>query len=356
MKKVITAIIALVIVALMAFGYYRSATHHHGSSEVDPKEIIYEHLGDAYGWEIPFSHDVRIPLPIIVKGQDGWHCFSSSRVTDGETYEGFQISHSDDHNGKVVQVLEDGSEYRPLDLSITKNVAAIFVAALVVILIVFSIRNWYKKNGMKAPRKGTAFLELIVDYVYSDTIRPIMGKEAPKYAPYLLTVFFFILTMNLLGLVVIFPGGANLTGNLAVTMVLAVITFFVINLTGTKEYWKEILWPDVPMALKCPVPMMPFIEILGMFTKPVALMIRLFANMMGGHMVVLVLMLLIFIFTSMFGAFVGGATTVFSLAFALFMLALDTLVSFIQAYVFTILSTIFISMAHVQPHHHEKTE
>ncbi|MBO7608752.1 MAG: F0F1 ATP synthase subunit A [Muribaculaceae bacterium] len=353
MRKVLSAIIALVIVALMAFGYYRAASHHHGSGEVNPKEIIYEHLGDAYGWEIPFAHDVRIPLPVIVKGNDGWHCFMSNKVTGGETYEGFKIDHGGEHNGKIVQIVDGGKEVRPLDFSITKNVAAIFVAALIVILMVFSIRNWYKKHGMKAPRKGTAFLELIVDYVYYDTIRPIMGKDAPKYAPYLLTVFFFILTMNLMGLIVIFPGGANLTGNLAVTMVLALITFFIINLTGTKEYWKEILWPDVPMALKCPVPMMPFIEILGMFTKPIALMIRLFANMMGGHMVVLVLMLLIFIFTSMFGAIVGGATTVFSLAFALFMLALDTLVSFIQAYVFTILSTIFISMSHVEPHHHE---
>ena len=351
MKKVITAIITLVIVALMVFGYWRAAQHHHQSGPVNPKEIIYEHLGDAYGWEIPFSHDVRIPLPIIVKGTDGWHCFLSSSITDGQTYEGYAIAHGGDHNGKVVQVLADGSQVRPWDFSVTKNVAAIFVAALIVALMVFSVRNWYKKHGMKAPRKGTALLELIVDYVYTDTIRPILGKEAPKYAPYLLTVFFFILTMNLLGLIVIFPGGTNLTGNLAVTMTLAVITFFVINLTGTREYWKEIFWPDVPLALKCPVPMMPLIEVLGMFTKPIALMIRLFANMMGGHMVVLVLMLLIFIFTGMFGAAIGGVTAVFSLAFTLFMLALDTLVSFIQAYVFTILSTIFISMAHVQPHH-----
>ncbi len=353
MKKAITAIIAVVLIALAAFGYMRAAQHHHGTTEVNPKEIIYEHLGDAYGWEIPFCHDVRIPLPIIAKGEDGWHCFMSSRVTSGETYEGFRINHGEEYNGKLVQVLDDGSVSRPLDLSITKNVAAIMVCALLVIMMVFSVRNWYRKHGMKAPRKGTAVLELIVDYVYTDTIRPILGKHSPKYAPYLLTVFFFILTMNLMGLVVIFPGGANLTGNLAVTMVLAVITFFVINLSGTREYWKEILWPDVPLGLKCPAPMMPFIEILGMFTKPVALMVRLFANMMGGHMVVLVLMLLIFIFSGMFGAAVGGATTVFSLAFALFMLALDTLVSFIQAYVFTILSTIFISMALVEPHGHE---
>ena len=190
----------------------------------------------------------------------------------------------------------------------------------------------------------------MVDFVYTDTIRPIMGKEAPKYAPYLLTAFFFILTMNLLGLIVIFPGGANLTGNLAVTAVLALLTFLVTNLTGTKHYWKEIFWPEVPTALKLPVPLMQIIELFGIFTKPIALMIRLFANMMGGHMVVIVFMLLIFIFGSMFGTLVGGVMTPLSVALSLFMLLLDVLVSFIQAYVFTILSTMFISMAHVHAH------
>jgi F-type H+-transporting ATPase subunit a len=134
-----------------------------------------------------------------------------------------------------------------------------------------------------------------------------------------------------------------------VTLVLAVCTFLMTNLTGTKEYWKEIFWPDVPVALKCPMPLMPIIEIFGIFTKPIALMIRLFANMMGGHMVVIVFTLLIFIFGA-YGVAVGVGTSIFSLAFSLFMLLLDTLVSFIQAYVFTILSTMFISMAHV--HHH----
>ena len=206
---------------------------------------------------------------------------------------------------------------------------------------------------MKAPRGFKGALELVVDFVYGDTIRPILGKNAPKYAPYLLTAFFFILTMNLLGLIVIFPGGANLTGNIAVTLVLAVLTFLITTFSGTREYWKEIFWPDVPMALKCPVPMMPMIEVLGIFTKPMALMIRLFANMMSGHMVVLVLVLLIFIFTNLFGVGVGVGTSIFSVAFTLFMLLLDVLVSFIQAYVFTILSTIFISMALVEPHEHE---
>ena len=145
----------------------------------------------------------------------------------------------------------------------------------------------------------------------------------------------------------IFPGGANLTGNLAVTLFLALCTFLVTNFTGTREYWKEIFWPDVPLALKCPVPLMPVIELFGIFTKPLALMIRLFANMLGGHMVVIVFTMLIFIFSAMFGVIAGAGTTVLSLALSLFMLLLDTLVSFIQAYVFTILSTMFISMAHV---------
>lgn len=351
MKKVLTAVVAFVIVALMSFGYMQ-ASHHQSESNggsLNPKEIIFEHLGDAYGWEVPFCHEYRIPLPIIVRDNEGaFHCFLSSRVQNGEEYEGFKIAEGGDYNGKIVGKDAQGNEYRPLDLSVTKNAAGIFIAALVVIAMVMKVRNWYKKNGMKAPRKWTAALEVCVDFVYTDTIKPIMGKEAPKYGPYLLTVFFFILTMNLLGLMVIFPGGANLTGNLAVTLTLACATFLVTNLTGTREYWKEIFWPDVPMALKA-IPLMPVIEIFGIFTKPVALMIRLFANMMGGHMVVIVFTLLIFIFGA-YGIVVGSLTAVVSMAFSLFMLVLDTLVSFIQAYVFTILSTMFISMAHVHPH------
>lgn len=354
MKKVVTAIVALVLLALMALGYSHSAGHHGPEPEgkLNPKEIIFEHLGDAYGWEVPFNHSARIPLPIIVLDKDnGLHCFSSSRITGGDTYEGFAIATAGDHKGKVVQVTPGGQQYRPWDFSITKNAAGIFIAALVVVLMVMSVRNWYKKHGMTAPRKGTAFLELIVDFIYFDTIRPIMGKEAAKYGPYLLTAFFFIFTMNLLGLVVIFPGGANLTGNLAVTMVLALMTYVITSVTGTKHYWKEIFWPDVPMALKCPVPMMPLIEFLGTLTKPLALMVRLFANMLGGHMVVIVLILLTFIFTEMFGTAAGAGTSVVSVALALFMLVLDTLISFIQAFVFTLLSTIFISMAHVHEEH-----
>jgi len=359
MKKVITAIIAVAVLALMAWGYTDAARHSHEGEAGMPavKEIIFEHLGDSYGWEVPFSHSKRIPLPVIVRANDGsWHVFSSGRVTSGDTFEGFKIAHEGNYNNKVVEVLADGSEVRPIDLSITKNACGIFISALVVCLLVFGLKRWYVRNGLKAPRGGKGMLELVVDLVYGDTIKPIMGAEAPKYGPYLLTVFFFILTMNLLGLIVIFPGGANLTGNISVTLVLALCTFLITNFTGTKHYWKEILWPDVPMALKCPMPLMPIIEILGIFTKPIALMIRLFANMMSGHMVVIVFMLLIFIFTALFGVVAGGATSVLSLVLSLFMLILDTLVSFIQAYVFTILSTMFISMSHIHEEHEEKVK
>ena len=167
----------------------------------------------------------------------------------------------------------------------------------------------------------------------------------------------FIFVLNIMGLIVVFPGGANVTGNVAVTLVLAIFTFFFTNFFGTKHYWKEIFWPDVPLWLKFPIPIMQVIEFFGMFTKPAALTVRLFANMMGGHMIVLVLTLLIFIFAS-FGPLVIGATSVVSIAFSVFMLLVDVLVSFIQAYVFTMLSTIFIALAQEGGHgeKHEKKE
>ncbi|MDE5840146.1 MAG: F0F1 ATP synthase subunit A [Muribaculaceae bacterium] len=215
--------------------------------------------------------------------------------------------------------------------------------------MVMGLVRFYTRKGFKAPRKGMGFLELCVDFIYTGVIKSTLGDKAPKFAPYLLTAFFFILVMNLLGLIVIFPGGANLTGNIAITLVLAVMTFVITNINGNKHYWKEIFWPDVPLFLKFPLPIMQVIEVFGLFTKPAALCVRLFANMMGGHMIVITLTLLIFIFAA-YGAAVAGVSTVVSLIFSIFMLLLDTLVSFIQAYVFTLLSTIFISMAVHEEH------
>ncbi len=357
MKRILTILTLIITLAIApALGY---ASDGEKSRDINPKEIIFDHLGDHYGWEVPFSHDLRIPLPIILRDNNGsWHLFSSSRLQHDAEYDGFKIATEGDYSGKIVGMKDDNGvmvEYRPLDLSITKNVFGVIISALLVIICVFSVLRWYNKNSMKAPRKGTAMLEVIVDFIYTGVIRPTLGAKAHKFAPYLLTLFFFVLVMNLLGLIVIFPGGANLTGNLAVTLVLAVCTFLVTNVFGTKHYWKEIFWPDVPWWLKFPLPIMPLIEIFGMFTKPAALTVRLFANMMGGHMIIMTLTLLIFIFAA-YGAAVAGISTVLSVAFSLFMLAIDVLVSFIQAYVFTMLSTLFIGLAQEEGHSEHKKE
>lgn len=350
MKKVL----AILVLALVSIATPAKASAGGEEGGMDLQEIIFEHLGDAYGWEVPFSHEHRIPLPVIVRDRDGgWHMFSSSRVTGGETYvdDGatFVIPAEGENSGKVVQLEEDGKEYRPVDLSITKDVAGLMIAALIVLAVMMSLVRFYRRNGMKAPRKGLGSVEALVDFIYSGVLKDTLGAKAPKFAGYLLTAFFFIFTMNLLGLVVIFPGGANLTGNVAVTLVLALCTFVITNVKGNRHYWKDIFWPDVPLWLKFPLPIMPVIELFGIFTKPAALCVRLFANMMGGHMIVIVLTLLIFIFAP-FGAAVTGVTTVVSVFFSLFMLLIDVLVSFIQAYVFTMLSTLFISLAVTEEH------
>lgn len=359
MKRLITLFTLLIIAttSMLANGV-DNATQ---SKEINTKEIIFEHLGDAYGWEVPFSHNHRIPLPIIVRDYEGhWHMFSSARLAHGAQYDGFTLGgHDSQWHNKVIglkPVTIDGvttyQEYRPFDLSITKNVAALFVTVIIVALMILSLAHWHRTRNFTAPRRGRGFVETLVEFVYNGVIKATLGDRAPRYAPYLLTVFFFILVMNLLGLIVIFPGGANLTGNIAVTLVLALITFAITNLMGTKHYWKEIFWPDVPWWLKCPIPIMQFIEVFGIFTKPAALTIRLFANMLGGHIVVLVLTLLIFILGA-FGAAAMGMTTVVSVCFVLFMLLIDVLVSFIQAYVFTMLSTLFIALSTEKGEHHD---
>lgn len=333
-----------------------AAEDEHESGKINPKEILFEHLLDGYGWEVPFNHHHRIPLPVICYASDGWHIFSSSRIDHGAVYNDNGVDFTiapkgTKYAGKLVE-LSNGEQLRPWDISITKNVCAVFICVLVVGGLMFWMASFHRKHPYKAPRKGLGAVEVVITFVYDGVVKPILGPVAPRFAPYLMTVFFFILVMNLLGLVVIFPGGANLTGNIAVTLVLAVCTFIATNVFGNKHYWKDILWPDVPMWLKCPIPIMPVIEVFGMFTKPAALTVRLFANMMGGHMIVITLTLLIFIFSAI-SPVAGGAATVVSLIFSIFMLTLDVLVSFIQAYVFTMLSTIFISLAQEGEHHTE---
>lgn len=329
-------------------------------AKIDAQGIIFDHLGDRYGWEVPFNHHKSIPLPVIVWGSDGLHVFLSSRIEHGKVYRDgnteFKVAGADSpHKGKVVEIV-NGQEIKPvIDISITKNVCGVFIAVLLVIWCILDVARWHKAQGMKAPRKMTGAIEFVILFIYDGVIKPTLKEKAPRFAPYLLTVFFFILVMNLLGLIVIFPGGANLTGNIAVTLVLALLTFFITNLCATKHYWKEIFNPDVPWWLKWPIPIMPVIELFGIFTKPAALTVRLFANMMGGHMIVIVLTLLIFIFAAM-GPAVTGATAVVSIIFSVFMLLIDVLVSFIQAYVFTMLSTLFIALGQEEGHGERKKE
>jgi len=353
MSRYISTLI-IVLAALLGAPSQMLAADHGDATKIDPKEIIFEHLGDGYGWEVPFDHHKRMPLPVIVFGSDGLHIFSSARVTGGGEYRDgnatFRIAGKDSpYKGKVVEIV-DGKEVKPFDISITKNVCALFITLILVVGLMLWLARYHRRNPYKAPRKGLGAIEALLMFIYDGVIKSTLGKDAPRFAPYLLTVFFFIFGMNLLGLIVVFPGGANLTGNIAVTLVLALLTFFVTNFWAKKHYWKEIFWPDVPIWLKFPLPIMQVIEVFGMFTKPAALTVRLFANMMGGHMIVIVLTLLIFIFAAMSPA-IGAATTVVSVGFSIFMLLIDVLVSFIQAYVFTMLSTIFISLA--QQHHEE---
>lgn len=363
-RNIFTTIALALLAMILPLGAFASE-HNDGEKKdgIDAQGIIFEHLGDGYGWEVPFNHHKRMPLPVIVWGSDGLHVFSSSRVTGGEIYRDgnaeFKIAGKDsEYKGKVVEII-DGKEVKPtIDISITKNVCGVFIAVLLVIWAIMSVAHWHRTQGMKGPRKMVGAIEFVILFIYDGVIKPTLKDKANKFAPYLLTVFFFILIMNLLGLIVIFPGGANLTGNIAVTLVLAIITFLITNLFATKHYWKEIFNPDVPWWLKYPLPIMPIIEIFGVFTKPAALTVRLFANMMGGHMIVIVLTLLIFIFAAM-GPVVTGATAVVSVIFSVFMLLIDVLVSFIQAYVFTMLSTLFIALGQEEGHHekgHDKAE
>ncbi len=367
MKKAYTMIVAIILAALALSVPARAEGNHDSAEPVktdsklpfDAKEIIFEHLGDGYGWEVPFDHHHRIPLPVIVfDSKIGFHIFSSARITSGQTYRDgnvdFKIAgHDSPYKNKVVAIVGN-QEIRPWDLSITKNVCAIFITVVLVAWMILTVAKWYKRGNIKAPKGFTGAIEVCIMFIYDSVIKPTLGAKAWRFAPYLLSVFFFILVMNLMGLIVIFPGGANLTGNIGVTLVLALITFFLTNLFGTKHYWKEIFWPDVPIWLKCPIPIMQVIEVFGIFTKPAALTVRLFANMMGGHMIVIVLTLLIFIFSAIAGTWAAGAgTAVVSIVFSVFMLLIDVLVSFIQAYVFTMLSTVFIGLAQEEGHHEE---
>jgi len=323
--------------------------------EVNVKDIVFDHLGDSYEWHITKwgDKDISIPLPVIVMSKEnGWHVFSSSRLSHGSEYEGFYIAPDGKQKGKIVEKNKAGEEARPfIDISLTKNAFALLINCVILLLIILPLAHWHKKNTYEPPKGFKGGVEMLLLDIQDELIKPCIGEEYKRFVPYLLTVFFFIFINNLMGLIPFFPGGANVTGNIAITMVLAICTFLVVNLTGTKEYWKEIFWPDVPVWLKLPAPIMPVIEIFGVFTKPFALMIRLFANIMAGHSVILGLICLIFITVSM-GPIVNTGMSVVAVVFSVFMNFVELLVAYIQAYVFTLLSAVFIGLSKVKHQTH----
>lgn len=328
----------------------------------DAGELIFDHILDSYDWHICTwkGKHISVYLPIIVYSEGELYCFSSKRFHHDHQYvvkdkNGddvvFEIPSEGKYEGKVVRIMSDGSEKRPLDISITKTVCGLLISCTLLIIIFMIVAKSYRKNEERAPKGLQALIEPLVIYVRDDIARPNIGKDYEKYLPYLLTVFFFIIFNNFLGLIPFFPFGANITGNISVTAVLALFTFCITTFTGKKHYYQDIFnTPGVPWWLKFPLPLMPVIEVVGCFIKPFVLAVRLFANITAGHIVVLGFICMIFILGEMSAA-AGGAMSVLSVILAIFVDCLEMLVAYIQAYVFTLLSAIYFGMAAKEEEH-----
>ncbi|SOE20379.1 ATP synthase F0 subcomplex A subunit [Spirosomataceae bacterium TFI 002] len=324
-------------------GQTEHVTQHHGNvvealhdeKPFDMGGMIMHHILDEHGWE--FAHGVKIPLPIILYTADrGLEVFSSSKLDHGQVYNGYQNQHE-----HIVRVNEAGvvdESVHPLDFSITKNVASLILSALILIVVFLLVSKGYQKNKGKAPSGIQSFLEPVILTIRDEVIKPSIGPKYEGYLPYMLTLFFFILVNNLMGLT---PGAANLSGNIAVTLTLALITFVIVHIKANKNYWMHIVAPPgVPGWLK---PLFWVIEVIGVFMKPASLTIRLFANITGGHIIILSFIGIIFMFKSWgVGAGVGVIGT--------FMSMIEIIVAFIQAYIFTLLSSMYIGSA-IEEHH-----
>lgn len=299
------------------------------STKINAKEdnFIIHHVLDSHEWHF-FStkkYDFTIPLPIIILSQKGFDIFLSNKLKN-KTYKGFYINEDG-----IIESTDKNLKF--IDLSITKNVAAMFLSFLILLLLFLYCAFWYKKNSFsKAPKGIVNAVEMMVDFIKNDILIPNIGEQYKKFGHYLLTIFFYIWLNNMLGLL---PGSANLTGCISITACLAILTFLITNLNGSKHYWHHLFFPSVPKFL---YPIMIPIEIISLFTKPMTLMVRLFANITSGHIILLSIINLAFIFQS----YSVGVACVF---LNIFMLLLKIIVSFLQAYIFTLLSAIYISNA-----------
>jgi F-type H+-transporting ATPase subunit a len=309
----------------------------------NPVPSIMHHISDSHEWHLwgEGENSFTISLPVILYTDGFIDVFMSSKFKHGhaKVQKGNRIYSIDSHS----HIIEEGGK-SVLDLSITKNVASMLLS-LIVLVLLFGVSGRKAKNQKRAPQGILAIIEPLVLFVRDDIVSPNIGKKHIKYLPYLLTLFFFILINNLLGLI---PGAANVTGNIAITLVLSFITLIVTNISGNKGYWSHIFKPPgVPLAL---MPIMIPIEIVGIFTKPFALMIRLFANISAGHIIILSLISLIFMAESGLGAAGAFGVAPVSVLFVLFMYLIEVLVAFLQAYIFTLLTSLFIGLAVAEEH------
>lgn len=326
------------------------STKAHNVEEFNITETIMDHVKDSYGWHL-WGH-TSVSLPVILYTDKGLEVFSSSKLINEHheplAYAGKNTYKVNKESGKVQILNADGSanhKAKLVDISITKNVATLLLSMLIVCVVFLSIARAYTKRGVTSAPKGLqSFLEPIILFVRDDIAKPNIGPKYAKYMPFLLSIFFFIWLNNLLGLIPFFPGGANLSGNIAFTMVLALIVFVVVNVNSNKAFWKHVFWmPGVPVPMKI---FLAPIELLGVFIKPISLMIRLFANITAGHILVLALICLIFVFKAVAAAAVA-------VPFAAFIYCIELLVAFLQAFIFTMLTALYIGMA-TEEHHHEE--
>ncbi len=362
-KKVLVAIFCTFF-ALTSFAKAEEHTSESGvagaesmtsEEEEDITKIILHHISDAHEWNFwgHGEHKVSLPLPVILWTYKGMVTFMSNKH-DGdekatEVFEenGIQLvnfhgkyyypSETKNEEGNYVALDENHvpTNAKPFDISITKNVVSMFISMTLLLLIFIGIARAYKKREGKAPKGIQSLLEPVILFIRDDIAKPQLGYRYAAFMPYLLTIFFFVWINNLMGLIPFCPGGANLTGNISVTLMLALCTFILTTINGNKNYWGHIFKPHVPWWL---YPLMIPVEIIGIFTKPIALTIRLFANITAGHILILSLISLIFILKSVF---VAG----FAIPFVLFINIIELVVGFIQAFIFTILSALFIGMA-----------
>lgn len=345
MKRLKEFSIVIFLIFTLPFASMAEETEEHEEG-FNTVEYIFHHVNDSHEWHF-LSYkgvDVSIPLPVILRSEhSGWHIFMSSKLKHHDEAFPFHLAHGGEHDGKIVEILDNGVENVPLDLSLTKTVLASLFVVFIMLFFLIKGANRAKVSEGKAPSGVQNIVEILVLFVRDDIAKPFVGKKYKRYLPYLLTLFTFILLGNAIGLIL--PLGLNVTGNIAVTLTLATITFLITCFSGNRHYWGHIVNPDVPIFMKLPIPLMPIIEFAGIFIKPIVLTIRLFANMLAGHMIVAVLIALIFLMSSVISPIAGGGTSLISIVFSVFMVIVDILVSFIQAYIFTLLSAMYFNMA-----------